>query len=86
MLSQDERRRFNAIAHQLTTDREFVRQTQLQVPAEARPLPVSALCAVLYLLVPILVVLGGRSAVLPALGVLVVAVVLHGRHRATRGR
>lgn len=85
MLNQDERRRFNDIAHHLTADREFARQAQAYLPAEGRRYStLSVLCALLTITAPIPVLVGGWITVPFVLALfVVVAVVLRRRRRRT---
>ena len=83
MLNQDERRRFNDIAHHLTTDRRFARQVRTDAQTERRTLAtVSMLCTLLMVIAPTLALLGGWMTVPPTLGafmVILAAVLLRRR-------
>jgi hypothetical protein len=84
MLSQDERRRFNEIAHHLTTDAGFVRQVRASLPDHRPPTPwLSALCILLGVVVPLFLALRWWTAAvvtLAVLGTAIAAVLVH-RHR-----
>jgi hypothetical protein len=88
MLSQDERRRFNEIAHHLTTDSRFLRQIRTSLPASPpserppKPWP-TALCVLLAIVVPPLLAVRWWTAALVALAVLgtaLTAVLIRRRH------
>jgi hypothetical protein len=77
MLSQDERRRFNEIAHHLTADAQFVRQVRGSLPAHRPPSPwLSTLWALLAVLVPLLLAFRWWAAAVVVLGVLSTAIIV----------
>ena len=83
MLSQDERRRFNEIAHHLTSDADFVRQVRASLPGHRPPEPwLSALCILLAVAAPLLLALRWWTAAavtLAAVGTAIVTVLVHRR-------
>ena len=85
MLSQDERRRFNEIAHHLTADADFVRQVRASLPDRRPPTPwLSALSILLAIVVPLFLALRWLTASVVTLVVLstaIVAVLVHRRRQ-----
>ncbi|MCA2213154.1 DUF3040 domain-containing protein [Jidongwangia harbinensis] len=84
MLSQDERRRFNEIAHHLTTDSRFLRGVRAALPDDRPPKPwTTTLCVLLAIVVPLLLAFRWWTAALltlAALGTALAATLLHRRH------
>jgi hypothetical protein len=86
MLNQDERRRFNEIAHHLTADSEFVRQVRGSLPADRPPSPsLTTLWVLLAVFVPLLLAFRWWAAAVVVIGVLSTAIVTLTvrRHRTT---
>ena len=83
MLSQDERRRFNEIAHHLTSDADFVRQVRASLPTHRPPAPwLSALCVLLAIAVPLLLAArwwAATAVTLAVAGTAIVGVLVHRR-------
>jgi hypothetical protein len=85
MLSQDERRRFNEIAHHLTADGDFVRRVRTSLPDHRPPARrLTALCVLLAVAAPLFLALRWWAVSLVTLAALSTAVVAALAHRRRR--
>ena len=88
MLRRDERRALRQIEQRLAVDDPAFTARMRGLPVERRFPTLSVLCAALYIITPILMLLGGAPAVLTAFTAVVVTIlaVLMSRRRRDRRR